>query len=90
MPKIPTFISEARPTAEVSSIKSNIQVSPNSSLAAALIPAAKTIDNYYLKEKEISNKVESGKLLNKATLEIFELQSQSKLKSTPEEGINFF
>ena len=90
MPKIPTFISEARPTAEVSSIKSNIQVSPNSSLAAALIPAAKTIDNYYLKEKEISNKVESGKLLNEATLEIFELQSQSKLKSTPEEGINFF
>ena len=90
MPKIPTFISEARPTAEVSSIKSNIQVSPNSSLAAALIPAAKTIDNYYLKEKEISNKVESGKLLNEATLEIFELQSKSKLKSTPEEGINFF
>ena len=90
MPKIPTFISEARPTAEVSSIKSNIQVSPNSSLAAALIPAAKTIDNYYLKEKEISNKVESGKLVNEATLEIFELQSQSKLKSTPEEGINFF
>ena len=53
MPKIPTFISEARPTAEVSSIKSNIQVSPNSSLAAALIPAAKTIDNYYLKEEDL-------------------------------------
>lgn len=90
MPKIPTFTTQARPTAEVGAVKSSLQISPTETLGAALTPAAKQLSDFYIKEKEISNKVEAGKLLGNATQEIYELQEQSKLKSTPDEGINFF
>ena len=66
MPKIPTFVADAQPTGEVSAAKSNIQISPNETLAASLLPAAKDITNYYIKEKEISNKVEGGELIANA------------------------
>lgn len=90
MPKIPTFTTQARPTGEIGAVKSSLQISPTETLGAALTPAAKQLSDFYIKEKEISNKVEAGKLLGNATQEIYELQEQSKLKSTPDEGINFF
>jgi hypothetical protein len=90
MPKIPTFTSQVAPTAEVGAVKSNIQISPKSSLAGALLPAANAITQFYVKEKEISNKVEGGELIANANQELLELKEQSKLKSTPEQGVNFF
>ena len=90
MPKIPTFTSQVAPTAEVGAVKSNIQISPKSSLAGALLPAANAITKFYVKEKEISNKVEGGELIANANQELLELKEQSKLKSTPEQGVNFF
>ena len=90
MPKIPTFTSQVAPTAEVGAVKSNIQISPKSSLAGALLPAANAVTQFYVKEKEISNKVEGGELIANANQELLELKEQSKLKSTPEQGVNFF
>ena len=90
MPKIPTFTSQVAPTAEVGAVKSNIQVSPKDSLAGALLPAANAVTQFYVKEKEISNKVEGGELIANANQELLELKEQSKLKSTPEQGVNFF
>ena len=90
MPKIPTFTSQVAPTAEVGAVKSNIQISPKSSLAGALLPAADAVTQFYIKEKEISNKVEGGELIANANQELLELKEQSKLKSTPEQGVNFF
>ena len=90
MPKIPTFESTIAPTAEVGAVKSNIQVSPKDSLAGALLPAANAVTQFYVKEKEISNKVEGGQLIADANQELLEIKEQSKLKSTPEEGVNFF
>tara|TARA_R100000951_G_scaffold85912_1_gene73622 strand:- start:4118 stop:5722 length:1605 start_codon:yes stop_codon:yes gene_type:complete len=90
MPKIPTFTSQVAPTAEVGAVKSNIQISPKSSLAGALLPAANAITQFYVKEKEISNKVEGGKLIADANQELLEIKEQAKLKSTPDEGVNFF
>tara|TARA_R110001599_G_scaffold326875_1_gene539503 strand:- start:271 stop:660 length:390 start_codon:yes stop_codon:yes gene_type:complete len=90
MPKIPTFISTATPTAEVGAVKSNIQVSPNASLAAALAPAAKEIENYYIKEKQISNQVEGGELIANAHQELFEIAEVAKSKSTPQKGLDRF
>ena len=90
MVKIPTFTADAEPTAEVASVKSNIRVSPQSSLAATLLPAAKDVEKYLIQEKIISNKVEGGKLLAEANQELYEVQQQANTKSTPDEGINFF
>ena len=90
MPKIPTFTSTATPTAEVGAVKSNIQVSPNASLAAALAPAAKEIENYYIKEKQISNQVEGGELIANANQELFEIAEVAKSKSTPQKGLDRF
>ena len=90
MVKIPTFTADATPTAEVASVKSNIAVSPSSSLAATLLPAAKDVEKYLIQEKIISNKVEGGKLLAEANQELYEVQQKANTKSTPDEGINFF
>jgi len=90
MAKIPTFEAQVTPTAEVGAVKSNIQVSPKSSLAGALLPAADAITQFYIKEKEISNKVEGGQLIADANQELLEIKEQAKLKSTPDEGVNFF
>lgn len=90
MAKIPTFEATIAPTAEVGAVKSNIQVSPKSSLAGALLPAANAITQFYVKEKEISNKVEGGQLIADANQELLEIKEQAKLKSTPNEGVNFF
>ena len=49
MAKIPTFEATVAPTAEVGAVKSNIQVSPKSSLAGALLPAADAITQFYVK-----------------------------------------
>jgi len=57
MPKIPTFEADLLPTAEVGAVKSSLQVSPKDTLAGTLLPAAQDITNYYIKEKEISNKI---------------------------------
>ena len=90
MPRIPTFESTIAPTAEVGAVKSNIQVSPKDSLAGALVPAANAVTQFYVKEKEISNKVEGGQLIADANQELLEIKEKSKLKPTPEEGVNFF
>ena len=90
MAKIPTFEATVSPTAEVGAVKSNIQVSPKSSLAGALLPAADAITQFYVKEKEISNKVEGGQLIADANQELLEIKEQAKLKATPDEGVNFF
>ena len=90
MPKIPTFEADLLPTAEVGAVKSSLQVSPKDTLAGTLLPAAQDVTNYYIKEKEISNKVEGGELIAQAKQELFELEEKSKLESTPEKGISKF
>tara|TARA_Y100001937_G_scaffold11724_2_gene14576 strand:- start:1300 stop:3330 length:2031 start_codon:yes stop_codon:yes gene_type:complete len=90
MPRIPTFVADAQPTEEVGAVKSNIQISPNETIAGTLLPAAQNIEKYYVKEKEISNKVEGGELIAKANQELQEVAEKSKLKSTPDQGVNFF
>jgi hypothetical protein len=61
MPKIPTFESRSRPTAEVASIKSNIQLSPTDSTAAALSKVASSMEDYYIKQRDNVEKLEAKK-----------------------------
>ena len=90
MPKIPTFTSEARPTAQAASVVSNIQIPLNETVAGALRPLGKAAEDYYIKEKEIETKVQAGELTADATVEVFNAASEAELKNTPQEGIDFF
>ena len=90
MPKIPTFTSEARPTAEAASVVSNIKVNVNETVAGALRPLGKFAEDYYIKEKQIETKVQAGELNADATVEVFNAASESELKNTPQEGIDYF
>ena len=61
MPKIPTYTAKGRPTAEVSSAKMNLKLSPTATTAAALLPAAQAIDEYYIKQRNLEDKTEANK-----------------------------
>ncbi len=81
MPKIPTFQSTARPTTEVASVTTGIQVSPTSTVAAKLLPAADAITNYSIKKKNSEEKLVASKV-------ILELQSESdKIIQSQKENI---
>ena len=90
MPKIPTFTSEARPTAQAASVVSNIKVNVNQTVAGALKPLGKAAEDYYVKEKQIETKVQAGELTADATVEVFNAASEAELKNTPQEGIDYF
>ena len=90
MPKIPTFTSEARPTAQAASVVSNIKVNVNQTVAGALRPLGKFAEDYYVKEKAIETKVQAGELTADATVEVFNAASEAELKNTPQEGIDYF
>ncbi len=61
MPKIPTFTAQGRPTTEVGSIRSNIKLDPTRTIASALLPAAKAIDDYHIKQRDNNEKLEARK-----------------------------
>ena len=80
MPKIPTFTTQARPTAEVASIKANIQIPLSQTLGNALSPITKAITEHRVQEKNFENKTEALKLENEALLEFTDtLQRASRL-----------
>jgi len=59
MPKIPTFTARATPTTEVASIKTGLKLSPTATPAASLLPAAKAIDSFYIKQRDNNEKLEA-------------------------------
>jgi len=63
MPKIPTFKAEESITSEASSVVSNIKLSPRSTVASALIPAAKQVQAYAIKKRDNEEKLEAKKTL---------------------------
>ena len=63
MPKIPTFTAEESITSEPSSVVSNIKLSPRSTVASALIPAAKQVQTYAIKKRDNEEKLEAKKTL---------------------------
>ena len=82
MTKIPTFVTQARPTAEVGDVRSNIQISPSQNIATALAPITKTIMNYAAVEKLNQSKNEALELENQSVLELnTAVQEASKMKN---------
>ena len=61
MPKIPTFITQGRPTTEAPSVRTGIQVSPTATPAAGLIPFTQSIQDYFIKQRDNNEKLEARK-----------------------------
>ncbi len=70
MPKIPTYNTQGRITAEGPGVKTGIQVSPRSTIAAALVPAANELTNYAIKRRNTEEQLIADK-------SILELKSES-------------
>ena len=90
MPKIPTFTAESRPTAEVGSIKTNIQIPLSQTIGSALAPITKAVVDYKVKEKGIENKTEALELENKSVLELNDVaQKASSLYKNSDQANNY-
>jgi len=90
MPKIPTFAARGRPTAEVGSIKTNLKLSPTATPAAALLPAAKAIDDYYIKQRNLEEKTEANKKFFEIQNKVDETQEKVKNDFNQDNAINTF
>ena len=95
MPKIPTFTTQARPTAEVGAVKSNIQIPLSQNIGTALAPVTDAIVDYKVKERKleadnkaysllsdmyIDQKDASGNIIQKG---LFTIQSETKNNGEP-------
>jgi hypothetical protein len=95
MPKIPTYTSTSRPTAQAASVVSNIKIGLNQTVGAALAPLGKAAEDYYVKEKKleadnkayallsdmyIDQKDANGNIVQKG---LFTIQSETKNNGEP-------
>lgn len=62
--KIPTYTAKGRPTTEGPSVTSNIQISPTGGTAARLLPAANQVAEFTLQKRDLSEKIQSQKIVN--------------------------
>lgn len=86
MPKIPTFETQARPTAEVGGVKTNVQVP----LETSFTKFGSAIAEYYVKERDIASKSEADQLYINSQTEIFNAKKEAESKPNPDEGIKYF
>ena len=88
MPKIPTYNAQGRITAEGPGVKTGIQISPRSSVAAALVPAANELANYSIKKRDNTEKLEANKSLLELKAEQQNIIESQKDNPNDEEAIN--
>ena len=90
MPKIPTYTAKGRPTAEVSSAKMNLKLSPTATTAAALLPAAQAIDEYYIKQRDNNEKLEAKKKFYEMKNESDKIQNNQKNNPDEFNAVNIY
>ena len=83
MPKIPTFTIQARPTAEVAGVKSNLQIDPTKTPAAGLSALAGVAQDYYIKQRDNVEKLEANKKFYEMKTEGAKIANE--LKNNPNE-----
>jgi hypothetical protein len=87
MPKIPTFESQGRPTAEVGSVKTSFQVPVTNDL---FTKAQSVVSNYYIKEKEEEAKLKAIDYENKALPKLYEVYDKYKNNPFPTDAADGF
>ena len=70
MPKIPTFEARGRITAQAAGVRTGIQVSPFQTPAGELSKVAKVAEDYYIKQRDNTEKLEAKK-------KFYEMKSES-------------
>ena len=70
MPKIPTFTSQARPTAEVGSVKSNLKIPLSQTVSSALSPLSDMVIKKSVQANDTQNRTEALRLGNEFTREL--------------------
>ena len=88
MPKIPTFQTQGRITAEAGAVRTNIKVSPTASMAAALRPLGQAAENYYIKQRDNNEKLEARKTLLELQAEQEKIIFSQRDNINDEEAIN--
>ena len=96
MVKIPTFTATEKPTTDIGSVTTGIQISPKSTIAASLLPSANELTNYAIKKRDneekliaktilLDLKAESDKIIEsqKNNIEEFEAINNWKTTFTP-------
>ena len=86
MPKIPTFTSEARPTAEIGSVKSNLQIPLSQTLAGALSPVTDFVVKKAVQTNDTQNRTEALRLGNEFTRDLNTLED--KIANDKSLGLN--
>ena len=87
MPKIPTFTSKESITAESSGVVSNIKLSPRSTMASALLPAAREVETYALKKRDNEEKLQAKKTLLELKAESDKIIESQKDNPNEQESI---
>ena len=89
MPKIPTFTSQVRMTAETGQQAPVIQQDLSKTMASAFAPAIKTISDFAVKEKLIQDKAEALDLENQSIIELNTATQQASKLLNKEEANTF-
>ena len=87
MPKIPTFESQARPTAEVGGIKTSFQVPVTNDV---FTKTQSLVANYYIKEKEEEAKIKSLDYENKLLPKLYDAYDKHSKNPFPSEASSSF
>ena len=87
MPKIPTFESQLRPTAEVPSVKASFQVPVTNEIFSK---AQTVLTDYYVREQEEEAKLKSIDYQNKALPKLYEVYDKYKNNPFPSEAADGF
>ena len=88
MPKIPTFKTEARPTADSLSIQSTTQIPLSQTIGNALAPVTKAVEQHAVNEKNLENKSEALSLENKALLELTDVFEEAGRLDNKDQAFN--
>ena len=90
MPKIPTYTTQGRPTAETSGVTSNISISPTATVAARLLPAAEKTSNYFIKQRDNNEKLEAKKVVLDLKADADKIIHAQKDNSNEQEAIKIY
>ena len=88
MPKIPTFTAKSSITSEPSAVVSDIKLSPRSTMASALLPAANQVQAYAIKKRDNEEKLQAKKTLLDLKAESDKIVESQKDNPNEQESID--
>jgi len=88
MPTIPTFTAKSSITSEPSSVVSDIKLSPRSTMASALLPAANQVQAYAIKKRDNEEKLQAKKTLLELKAESDKVVESQKNNPNEQESID--